>query len=74
VVYVNSPKKEYFEHNKEGAKRRVTYIGTILAFQFKCFTYINESHLCWKKHFKEEYCTISVLHGTAVKKLDSTGK
>jgi len=26
------------------------------------YLYVNEFYLCWKKAFKEVYCTISVLH------------
>jgi len=32
VVYVNSPKKEHFEHKKEVLKE--SYIGTILVFSY----------------------------------------
>ena len=61
MVYVNSPKKEHFEHKKGDAEKE-NYIGTILAYSYSInytssnvLTCINESHFCWKSIFKEEY-------------------
>jgi len=79
VVYVNSPKKEHSEYKKEVPKGE-SYVCTILAFSYSS-NYTSSSVLQMnlifveKNIFKEEYCTISVLYGTAgSKKLDSTGK
>jgi len=58
--------------------KKESHIGTILAFSYGTSSnvlLIKINLIFVEKAFKEEYCTISVLHSTAVsKKLDSTGK